>query len=452
MHLNSLKSFSSSSSPVVLWLLGSLLLACQSKTVVESTAPKPNFVIIMADDLGYGDLGSYGHPTYQTPNIDRMAANGLTFTDFHSNGAVCTPTRAALLTGKYQQMVSLEGVIYVRGDTRQTGLDTTEVTFAELLKAAGYQTGMVGKWHLGYRTEYNPVHQGFDFFRGYVSGNIDYHSHYDNAGIYDWWDGLDSVKEEGYVTDLITLHATDFIEANQKEPFCLYIAHEAPHWPYQGRNDPPDRFPDVEFEHLGSRQDRKGAYQEMVEVMDESVGSVLATLDSLNLSENTFVFFCSDNGGVDSLGSNGSLRGHKAQLWEGGQRVPAIAYWPGTIAVGETNATTLSMDVLPTLMSLSDSEMPDDFETTGLDISPLLLQQQPIPERTTFWRYRDQKVARKGDWKLLIQEDSTYLFNLAEDIEEQNNLANQHDEKVNELLDTLKGWEVTVDQFTQNTR
>jgi arylsulfatase A-like enzyme len=381
-----------------------------------------------------------------------MATNGLKFTDFHSNGAVCTPTRAALLTGKYQQLVGMEGVIYVRGETRQTGLDTAEVTLAELLKSAGYQTGMVGKWHLGYRKEYNPVHQGFDFFRGYVSGNIDYHSHYDNAGIYDWWNGLDSVNEKGYVTDLITRHATEFIESNQQKPFCLYVAHEAPHWPYQGRNDPPDRFPDVEFSHLGSREDRQGAYREMVEVMDESVGTVLATLDSLNLTENTFVFFCSDNGGVDSLGNNGNLRGHKTQLWEGGHRVPAIAYWPGTIFPGETKATMLSMDVLPTLLSLVGSELPHEFQNTGVDQSPLLIDQQPMPERTTFWRYRNQKVARQGDWKLLIREDSTYLFNLAEDRQERYNLAEQQPQMTNILLDTLVGWEATIDQVSQKTR
>lgn len=451
MHLKEFKLCSSRfNPPLILFAIG-LALACQTTSEQEPASLKPNFVIIMADDLGYGDLGSYGHPTYQTPNLDRIAVNGLKLTDYHSNGPVCTPTRAALLTGKYQQLVGMEGVIYVRGETRQTGLDTAEVTLAELLKSEGYQTGMVGKWHLGYRKEYNPIHQGFDFFRGYVSGNIDYHSHYDNAGIYDWWNGLDSIQEEGYVTDLITRHATDFIEANQQEPFFLYIAHEAPHWPYQGRNDPPDRFPNTEFSGLGSREDRRGAYQEMVEVMDESIGSVLATLDSLNLTENTFVFFCSDNGAVDSLGNNGILRGHKTQLWEGGHRVPAIAYWSGTIVPGESGSTVLSMDVLPTLLSLADLDVPNDFHTTGTDLSSVLLKQQSLPERTTFWRYRDQRVARQGDWKLLVRKDSTYLFNLASDIHEQNNLAEQQNQMTTALLDTLRGWEAAIDQVPQKT-
>ncbi|MEM6846084.1 MAG: sulfatase-like hydrolase/transferase [Bacteroidota bacterium] len=423
-------------------------LACEPEPITE--IQPPNFVIIMADDLGYGDLGCYGHPTYRTPHLDSMAANGLQFTDYHSNGAVCSPTRAALLTGRYQQLVGMEGVIYVRGETRQTGLDTTAVTFAELLKSA-YTTGIVGKWHLGYRPEYNPVHQGFDVFRGYVSGNIDYHSHYDNAGIYDWWNGLDSVSETGYVTDLISKHAKNFIQENQDNPFCLYIAHEAPHWPYQGRNDPPDRFPDTKFVSLGSRQDYAGAYQEMVEVMDESVGEVLATLDSFNLSENTLVFFCSDNGAVDSLGNNGALRGHKAQLWEGGHRVPAIAYWPGTIVPGTTDATVLSMDVLPTLLSLANEKLPPDFATTGVDFSSVITQRERLPERTTFWRYRQQWAVRQGDWKLLIRGDSTYLFNLRDDLIEQNNLANRYPEKLNNLLDTLSQWEAVVDQIPQRT-
>jgi len=426
-------------------------LACESAQVDSLEVQKPNFVIIMADDLGYGDLGSYGQLSYQTPNLDSMAANGLMFTDYHSNGAVCTPTRAALLTGKYQQMVGMEGVIYVRGKTRQTGLDTSNVTLAELLKSAGYATGVVGKWHLGYRPEYNPVHQGFDFFRGYVSGNIDYHSHYDNAGIYDWWDGLDSVSETGYVTDLLSKNATNFIKENQQEPFCLYIAHEAPHWPYQGRNDPADRFPDTEFNSQGSRQDYAGAYQEMVEVMDESVGAVLNVLDSLQLSENTLVFFCSDNGAVDSLGNNGVLRGHKSQLWEGGHRVPAIAYWPGTINPGSTDATVLSMDVLPTLLSLAESTIPASFSTTGIDFSPVF-NSEALPERTTFWRYRGQQAVRQGDWKLLMRQDSTYLFDLQQDIAEQQNLAGDQPEKVSELLDTLSQWEAMIDRVPQRTK
>ncbi|WKN43423.1 sulfatase-like hydrolase/transferase [Tunicatimonas pelagia] len=426
-------------------------LACESRRNETTVVPLPNFIIVMADDLGYGDLGSYGHPSFQTPHLDSMATNGLQFTDYHSNGAVCSPTRAALLTGKYQQLVGMEGVIYVRGETRQTGLDTAHVTLAELLKSAGYATGIVGKWHLGYRSEYNPVHQGFDFFRGYVSGNIDYHSHYDNAGIYDWWNGLDSVSETGYVTDLISQHATSFIKENHQQPFFLYIAHEAPHWPYQGRNDPADRFPNTEFNSLGSRPDYSEAYQEMVEVMDESVGKVLATLDSLQLSENTLVFFCSDNGAVDSLGNNGVLRGHKTQLWEGGHRVPAIAHWPGTINPGSTDATVLSMDVLPTLLSLAELDIPSDLSTTGVDFSPVF-SGKGLPERTTFWRYRGQQAVRQGDWKLLVQQDTTYLFDLQQDIAEQENLAVNHPEKVNELLDTLNHWEAMVDRVPQQTK
>lgn len=434
-----------------LLLLIGLVSGCQPSSTSEETASRPNFVIIMADDLGYGDIGSYGHPDYQTPNLDSLAKSGLRFTDFHSNGAVCTPTRAALLTGSYQQRSGMEGVIYVRGETRETGLNTEQVTFAELLKQAGYATGMVGKWHLGYRPEYNPVQQGFDFFRGYVSGNIDYHSHYDNAGIYDWWHELDSVQEEGYVTDLLTRHANAFLEDHQQEPFCLYIAHEAPHWPYQGRNDPADRFPDTDFPAFGSREDRRGAYREMVEVMDESVGSVLSTLQRLNLSDNTLVFFCSDNGGVDSLGNNGSLRGHKTQLWEGGHRVPAIAYWPGTITPAETNATVLSMDILPTLLSLADITPPENYNLDGVDISALLTKSVQLEERATFWRYRGQSVARQGDWKLLVQQDSVYLFNLTDDVNEQHNVAANFPERVQMLQDTLSGWENAMNQIPQQT-
>ena len=172
---------------------------------------KANIIIIMADDLGYGDIGCYGNTTIKTPNLDAIAAGGMKFTDFHSNGAVCSPTRAALLTGRYQQRCGIEGVIYAKGSTRETGIPLQEITFAEVLKSAGYKTAIFGKWHLGYNVKFNPTKQGFDEFRGYVSGNVDYHSHIDGAGMEDWWKNDEKVPEEGYSTDLITKHAIRFI-------------------------------------------------------------------------------------------------------------------------------------------------------------------------------------------------------------------------------------------------
>ncbi|MFC2125535.1 sulfatase-like hydrolase/transferase [Bacteroidota bacterium] len=365
----------------------------------------PNFIIIMADDLGYGDIGCYGNNRIMTPNIDRLAAEGLKFTDYHANGPVCTPTRAALLTGRYQQRSGMEGVIYVGGETRQYGIDKKEITFAEVLKTKGYATGVIGKWHLGYKKVFNPIHQGFDVFKGYVSGNIDYISHYDNAGIYDWWHNLDSTSEEGYVTDLITLHSCEFIEQYADQPFCLYVAHEAPHWPYQGRSDKADRYPGVNFESQGSRPDKLGAYKEMVEIMDESVGKIVNKLVELDLEENTLVIFCSDNGAVQ-IGDNGGLRGYKTTLWEGGHRVPAIAWWPGKINPGITNDLTCSMDIFPTMVNLTGIEGKILPEFDGINITPILFDDKSFNNRKIFWRYRNFKCARQGDWKIILA-DST---------------------------------------------
>jgi len=426
---------------LIAFLLAGLCSACSE--TAEPDNP-PNIILIMADDLGYGDLGCYGSRTMQTPQLDSLAANGLKFTDFHANAPVCTPTRAALLTGRYQQRAGLEGVIYVRGETRQVGMDTSEVTVAELLKDAGYQTAIMGKWHLGYKKEYNPVQQGFDEFYGYVSGNIDYHSHYDNAGIYDWWHNLDSIKEEGYVTDLITDHAVDFIDKNRDRPFFLYVSHESPHVPLQGRQDTAYRFPDRDFSYLGPVDDQERAYREMIEVMDEGIDHIMQKLRALDLEENTLVIFCSDNGGLEGFADNGALRGFKGKLWEGGIRVPAIAHWTGTIEPGETDATVLSFDFMPTFLALAKADKPANLALDGKDITPLLFGQNERSERTVFWRYRQQKVARKGDWKLIVSENDTTLYNLQNDLAEQNDLKTRQPERTAELLQVLSSWEADI--------
>ena len=254
-------------------LLCMILLACST----PSTKP-PNIILIMADDLGYGDIGCYGSDYIQTPVLDKMASEGIKFTDYHSNGAVCTPTRAALMTGNYQQRAGLEGVIYAQMGKRMYGISQSEKTMAEYFREAGYTTGAFGKWHLGYNPEFNPVHHGFDEFYGYLSGNVDYISHRDGIGLYDWWQNTDTCFEEGYVTDLITNHALEFLEDNRDNPFFLYLPHEAPHYPYQGRDDKADRLPGEKFPALGSRPDKKQAYKELVEIVDENIGRVFTKL------------------------------------------------------------------------------------------------------------------------------------------------------------------------------
>ncbi len=406
---------------------------------------RPNIILIMADDLGYGDLGCFGNKEIQTPFLDSMASEGLKFTDFHSNGSVCSPTRAALLTGRYQQRSGLEGVIYAEGETRQTGLDVKELTIADYMKSEGYATGVVGKWHLGYHIDYNPIYHGFDFFRGYVSGNVDYHSHLDGAGIPDWWHDLEKTKEKGYVTDLITKYSVEFIEKNKDRPFFLYVAHEAPHYPFQGRKDRADRRLGMDFEDHGSRKDKKGAYKEMIEVMDEGIGQIFEKLETLGLKENTLVIFCSDNGGLKEVANNGILNGAKGSLLEGGHRVPAIARWPGYILPGSvTDQTILSMDFFPTFVNLVKSEEKQNLGFDGIDITRLLIEEKALSDRTLFWKYRDQKVARNGEWKLLIDKDTAYLYNLEADISEQIDLADMEGSITSQLKIELETWEKDV--------
>jgi arylsulfatase A-like enzyme len=406
---------------------------------------RPNIIFIMADDLGYKDIGCFGNIEIHTPSLDRLAAEGLKLTDYHSNGAVCSPTRAALLTGRYQQRSGLEGVIYARNESRHTGLDVKEFTMADFMKDAGYATGIVGKWHLGYKIEFNPLYQGFDFFRGFVSGNIDYHSHVDNSGIPDWWHNLEKVEESGYTTDLITNHALTFIEKNQNNPFFLYVSHAAPHTPFQGRQDKAERFSGAKFTYEGSVKNKKRAYTEMIEAMDDGIGEILNKLDELNLSDNTMIVFCSDNGGYEGYTDNGNLRGFKGSLWEGGHRVPAIIRWPGYIKPGTfSHQTVMSMDFFPTFVNLSKSGKKRDFRFDGTDLTRMLIEEQELPMRTLFWKYRNQKVARNGKWKLLFDKDSAWLFDLEQDIEEQNNLVNQQTGIADQLKLELEVWEMEV--------
>jgi arylsulfatase A-like enzyme len=383
-------------------------LATGSAVAEDGGLPdRPNIVVIMADDMGYGDLSCYDG-RIETPRLDALAQNGMRFTDFHSSGPVCSPTRAGLLTGRYQQRANVSGVVNADPEmaVHHTGLrPDDEITFAELLNRAGYATAVFGKWHVGYHKRYNPLHHGFDEFRGFVSGNIDYISHYDRMGIFDWWNGLEKVQEEGYSTHLITEHATRFIEENRDEPFCLYVAHEAPHRPYQKPGDDPVRR---EGEH-GLWNDRKqphaeNAYCVMVEELDKGVGKIVDTLKEHDLAEDTLVFFFSDNG-ANRFGSNGPLRGHKGSVWEGGHRVPAIAWWPGQIEPGsETDATAISIDLMPTMLDLASVPAPYGHELDGVSLRPVLLKGEALPERTLFWEFRDRAAVRRGPWKLVVNQ------------------------------------------------
>ncbi|MCG9793139.1 sulfatase [Flavobacterium algicola] len=408
---------------------------------------KPNIIIIMADDMGYGDLSSYGSKLINTPNLDKLASEGIKFTDFHSNGSVCSPTRAALLTGKYQQRVGIDGVITAKND-RDAGLEPSEKTFAESMKEAGYVTGMFGKWHVGYQTKFNPINQGFDEYIGYVSGNVDYHSHIDQEGYEDWWTGVKLQKETGYSTDLITEHAVNFISRHKEEPFVLYIPHEAPHGPFQGRTSAPERDSTdkgTQSKKQLSQEELDLVYKEMVEVMDEGVGKVMATLKKLNLDKNTFVFFCSDNGGIEKVGSNGGLRGYKSTLFEGGHRVPAIAWYPSKIKKNQVNADVyLTMDLYPTIMDIAGAAKPINID--GISFKNQLFNNKPVIARELFWGYIGRKAMRKDNWKMILngKDAEPLLFDLKQDIGETTNLAKQYPEKTSYMSEKMNFWEKDV--------
>ncbi|SHN10107.1 Arylsulfatase A [Cyclobacterium lianum] len=409
----------------------------------------PNVVLIMADDLGYNDLGCYGNTTIKTPNIDRMARFGTRLTDYHSNGVVCSPTRASLMTGLYPQEAGVEGVITAKGH-RDRGMDPDKFTLAEYLKDSGYATALFGKWHLGYKPEFGPNVQGFDQFVGFVSGNVDYFSHIDQEGYEDWWNNQKLQKEAGYLTDLITGKALEYMEERNKDnPFFLYLAHGAPHSPYQGPNDKADRTVGGDFPIQGSREDKVNAYKEMIEALDRSVGGVLDYLEKNGLAENTLVIFCSDNGGTRNLGSNAPFSGYKSQVYEGGHRVPAIFYWKDKISPGESGELAMSMDLFPTITSLMGLEVPKDL--SGKDFSGIFAQEkadQKNEERTVFWRFKNQAAARKGNWKLVKIDGEAKLYNLSTDIKETTDVKEEFPDVFQELNRAYEEWEFGLNEET----
>lgn len=410
---------------------------------------KPNVVLILADDMGYGDLGCYGSTTIPTPNIDALARGGLKFTDFHSNGVVCSPTRAALLTGRYQQRAGVAEVLTVDPKYDELGLPTSEITIAEVMKRAGYATAVFGKWHLGYLKKFNPVNQGFDVFRGYVSGNVDYQSpHLDTPGRADWYSGTELEDEPGYVTDLVTQHGVTFIEQHADRPFFLYLAHESPHYPYQGPNDPAFRKPGGQNQAHSPRKDEEAAYREMIVSLDEGVGRIVAAINKAGIEKNTLIIFCSDNGPTGP-GSAGPWRGKKGQTWEGGHRVPGIFSWPGRIAAGSvTNETVLTMDILPTVAALASVVLEKNVVLDGVRLDRLLFEQKPLAPRTLYWKDHEDWAVRQGQWKVVSmaggKDAEPALFDLEKDLAETNDLSKQHPEVLRALVGKFRTWKEEV--------
>lgn len=421
-------------------------------------ARKPNIILIVADDLGYGDAGCYGHPRNQTPNIDRMAREGVKFTDFHANGPMCSPTRAALLTGKYQHRFGKPFERALSAKSPEIGLPTDAVTIAQVLKDSGYATAMYGKWHLGYQAPHLPTRFGFDDFRGLLTGDGDHISHISRSGMEDWYHNEEIEMEEGYSSELITEHSIDFMRKNRDKPFFLYVAHLVIHFPWQAPGEKAHRRKGTDYwslEKLGPHPEGEvgPVVKAMVEAVDQSVGEIMAALKDLELDNDTFVLFTSDNGGyreyadkfVGEISRNAPCRGQKGEVWEGGHRVPAIARWPGHIKPGNvTHETAMTMDMLPTCAELAGTSVPKDID--GITLAPLLFEGHALPERDLFWRMGTECAVRRGPWKLVVEGDEAQLFNLDNDISESNDLSDQAPVLVKDLLASLRKWEREVDQ------
>ncbi|MEZ5384962.1 MAG: sulfatase [Prosthecobacter sp.] len=420
-------------------------------------AAPPNIVLIVADDLGYGDLACYGSKINPTPHIDALTATGVRFTDFHSAGPMCTPTRAAMLTGQYQQRFGRQFDGALGEAQHDQGLPHEAVTLAEVLKPAGYATACFGKWHLGYQPPWLPPDQGFDEFRGLGSGDGDFHTHIDRAGREDWWHGNELEMEGGYTTELLTRHSIDFIEKNRDRPFFLYLPHLAIHFPWQGPDDPPHRQKGKDYSKdkwgiIPNPADVSPHIKAMIRALDDSVGRIVAALKDRQLDRNTLVIFTSDNGGYLSyapnfrnISSNGPLRDQKGSIYEGGHRVPTIISWPGRIQPAITHEIAHSTDLLPTIAQITGTSQPVSA-TDGIDLSPLLFRGEPLPERMLFWRLGDKHAVRSGSWKLCINGKRTELFDLEHDVGETTNLAAQHPERVKQLRQAWEKWNADVNR------
>ncbi len=446
--------------------LGCLTLLCPLFTAWAAAA-QPNVVVILADDLGYGDLGCYGHPTIRTPNLDRMAAEGARFTQFYVAAEVCTPSRASILTGRYPIRSGMaHNQFRVLRSISTGGLPASEITIAQALKTQGYTTGMIGKWHLGVWTNnpaHHPLKHGFDFHFGLPHSNdmnpspgnpakagslVNQEAAWWNAPLFRGYELIDPQADQTQLTRRYTEEAQNFIIANKAKPFFLYLAHTFPHTPL---------FASGRFKGKSSR----GIYGDVVEELDWSVGEVFKTLKEQGLAENTLVVFTSDNGpwllmGTETGGSAGLLRDGKGSTWEGGMRVPGIFWMPGKIKPTVERNVASTLDLYPTLIRLAGGTMPSDRPMDGVDLSGLLFKGEPI-EREVFCYYRGEKLyaARLGAWKIHLITQAPYgekatthekphLYNLEVDPSESHEISASHPEVVARIVAAVEKHRATV--------
>jgi len=409
-----------------------------------------NFIFILADDLGYADLGCYGGRAPVSPNIDRMSTQGLRFTRGYANSAVCSPTRFALATGRYQYRIrgAAEEPIgsAMRGD-KVIGLPPDHPTLPSNLREAGYRTALVGKWHLGFPPRFGPLLSGYDEHFGPVAGGVDYFTHRDSVGIHDLFENGTEVRRDGYLTDLLSDRAVDFVSrcADSRKPFLLSLHYTAPHWPWETRGD----------EALAKSLGRAIAhldggtihvYRRMIHHMDEGIGRLLAALDDKDIARDTVVVFTSDNGG-ERFSDNWPLVGGKMDLMEGGIRVPYVVRWPGQTPAGKTtDQLAITMDWVPTFFEAAGTRAHPDYPSDGVSLLPVLANPDAVSDRALFWRmkHNDQRAMRTGRWKYLAVGEHEYLFDVVTDERERANLARRHPERLAEMRAAWQRWDATM--------
>ncbi|MBD2771741.1 sulfatase [Iningainema tapete] len=433
-----------------------LLSAASSQLPAFSARQKrPNVLFILTDDLGWGDIGIYGQE-YQTPNLDQLAREGTRFTNAYSAQTVCTPTRIGFFTGRYPARLPV-GLQEPLANSRQigdsVGLPPEVPTIASLLKANGYETALVGKWHSGYLPTYGPLKSGYDEFFGNYSGAIDYFTHKDGSGTPDFYEGEEPVEISGYATDLYTERAIEFITRERDRPFYLSLHYNAPHWPWEGPEDEElsRTFYNVNnFTAGGSRQ----TYAAILKSLDDGVGRVLQALKESGQADNTIVIFTSDNGG-ERYSDLGPFQGRKGILYEGGLRVPAFIRWPRVIQPNQvSNQPIITFDWTATLLAATGTSSDPNYPLDGQNLLPLLQRRKPVNKRTLFWRYKSnlagsspgqlQAAVRSGDWKYLRLGENEYLFNLANDEGEQTDLKNDYPKVLRQLRERFGQWDAQV--------
>ena len=425
-----------------------LLLALLAGFVTPAAATKPNVLVIIVDDLGYGDLSSYGGKDLRTPHVDKLVADGMRFDSFYANCPVCSPTRAALLCGRYQELVGVPGVVRTHAVNNWGYLAQDAVLLPQVLKPAGYHSAIIGKWHLGLEEENQPTRRGFDFFHGFLGDMMDDYYHHRRHGNHYMRRNEEPVHPKGHATDIFSKWAVDYLaeRAEEQSPFFLYLSYNAPHTPIQ---PPVDWFEKVKEREPGISAQRAKLVA-LIEHMDHGIGMVMNKLEETGLAKNTLVIFVSDNGGQADVGaSNGALRGEKQEMYEGGLRVPACAVWPGRIkAGGRNNFVAATMDIFPTVAAAAGAKIAHPID--GRSFLPLLLgEEQPAFDRDLFFtrreggeRYMAECIwaMRRGHWKLVKNTPMTpwELFDLEKDPGESTDLSKSNRRKFRELAAAMR--------------